>query len=165
MSVVVHRGFSLVELIITILIIGVLAALAAPRFFSRTVFAERVYAAEVLQALRYARRSAEAANCSVAFSFTAQGFTLNYNAACATGGATSYTLSVPDPLETGQPLASNARPATMMQSSTPTTFVFLPQGGVVNTSGASVSPVVTLGGAEYSASITIHSVTGYAVQN
>ncbi len=148
-----------------ILIIGVLAALAVPRFFSRVVFTERAYASELLQALRYARRSAEVANCSVAFAITSQGYGLYYNDACRSGGATSYTLPVPDPHELGQSLIRNDKPSTLIQNTTANTVVFWPQGGVTNVVGTPIAPVITLNGSEYSTSISIDGVTGYAKQN
>ena len=46
----IQRGFTLVELILVMVVIGILAAVAGPRFFSREVFDERVYFEEALAA-------------------------------------------------------------------------------------------------------------------
>jgi MSHA pilin protein MshC len=159
------KGFSLVELIMAIVIIGVLAAVAGPRFFSTAAFSERYYAEELLAGLRYARRAAEISNCSVQFRLTANGYDLAYNANCFSGGPASYTLPVPDPSESGAPFVRTDKPSSMSQTATTTPFVFLPQGGVANTAGSIVSPIITLNGSEVIASVSINGISGYAVLN
>ena len=60
-----QRGFTLVELILVMIVIGILAAVAGPRFFSRNVFDERVYFEDVLATVRYAQKVAVASGCRV----------------------------------------------------------------------------------------------------
>ena len=99
------------------------------------------------------------------FRLTANGYDLAYNANCFTGGPASYTLPVPDPSESGSAFVRTDKPSSMSQAATTTPFVFLPQGGVVNTAGVTVNPVVTLNGSEVIASISINGISGYALFN
>ena len=55
---VFQSGFTLVELVVTILLVGILAFVAVPRFFQTSGFTERNAAEEVLTAFRYAQQLA-----------------------------------------------------------------------------------------------------------
>ena len=52
------RGFTLVELITIIIILGIIGAVAAPRFFDRNVFASRGFHDQVIATLRHAQKTA-----------------------------------------------------------------------------------------------------------
>jgi prepilin-type N-terminal cleavage/methylation domain-containing protein len=60
-----ERGFTLIELVTCIVIIGLLAAVAGPKFFGTQPFSERGYASEIASALRSARHVAVASACEV----------------------------------------------------------------------------------------------------
>lgn len=53
-----QRGFTLVELIIVILLVGILAINVGSRFFSNSSFANRNVADELVEAIRYAQHVA-----------------------------------------------------------------------------------------------------------
>ena len=71
-----HRGFTLVELVTSLVILGLLAAYAAPRFFDNQPFQARGYADELAQALRHARKVAINSECPVHVVITAVGYSL-----------------------------------------------------------------------------------------
>lgn len=60
-----QRGFTIVELIMVIVILGIISAVAVPRFFDRKVFDERFYFEEVLSIVRYAQKLAVASGCRI----------------------------------------------------------------------------------------------------
>ncbi len=65
------RGFTVVELTVTLVLIGILFVAVAPRFFERDVFRARGFYDEALSALRYAHKTAVAQRRSVYFNLDA----------------------------------------------------------------------------------------------
>jgi MSHA pilin protein MshC len=65
----IQRGFTLVELIMVMVIVGILAAVAAPRFFDANVFQSRGFADQVQASLRYAQKEAIAQRRNVCVTF------------------------------------------------------------------------------------------------
>lgn len=136
-----QRGLTIVELILVIVIIGVLGALAGPRFFNNQAFAERAYAEELASALRYAQKIAVGSGCRVQVSLGASTYALAQQTAqaghCNPGDAT-FPVSVS--LPTGQ-AASGVAPSGVTASPA-TTFVFDATGGT-NLAGDTVISVGT----------------------
>lgn len=99
---VAQRGFTLVELIMTMVIIGILAAVVAPRFFDNNVFQSRGFSDQVQASLRYAQKVAIAQHRFVCVVFTSNGITLSTGATTACGtplaspsGDPSYVITAP----------------------------------------------------------------------
>ena len=99
-----HRncGFTMVELIAVIVIVGIIATVAAPRFFDRNLFESRGFYDQAISTLRYAQKAAIAQNRFVCVAFTASSITLTYGASAACGsnlagpnGQTPYAVNAP----------------------------------------------------------------------
>ncbi len=75
-----QRGFTLAELITVIVILGILAAVAAPRFFDRGMFDSRGFYDQVISTLRYAQKTAVAQHRFICVAFTSnRTITLTYD--------------------------------------------------------------------------------------
>jgi MSHA pilin protein MshC len=86
------RGFTLIELIATITIMAIIAAVGLPRLTVATPFMERGYADTLAASLRQARAVAIASGCDVQFTVNAAGYSAFQRAAgvnndCAKAGA------------------------------------------------------------------------------
>jgi MSHA pilin protein MshC len=93
-----EKGFTMVELIVVMILIGILGAIGAARFFSRTGFDAAGFAEQGAAMLRYAQKLAIAQNRPVFVQVSTQGMALCYSAAspCAAAdrvGAPSGTNS------------------------------------------------------------------------
>lgn len=75
------QGYTLVELITVVIILGILSSLAVPRFFDIGVFEERGFFEEVASALRYAQKIAVGSGCPVRVTITAGSYSLEQQAA------------------------------------------------------------------------------------
>lgn len=72
-----HRratGFTLVELVAVMTIVGILSVVAGPRFFDSEVFAARGFADDAASALRYAQKLAVASGCATHFELDNSGY-------------------------------------------------------------------------------------------
>lgn len=81
-----------------ILLIGIIAAVAAPRLFTRNDFDARAFFELSIQAVRYAQKSAIASGCDVRVQFTGAGFNLKQwisGGACAAPGTGLTALKQP----------------------------------------------------------------------
>jgi MSHA pilin protein MshC len=74
-------GFTMVELVIVIILVGILGAIGAARFFSRTAFDTAAFAEQGAAMLRYGQKLAIAQNRKVWVQATSQGLRLCYSAA------------------------------------------------------------------------------------
>ncbi len=139
-----NSGFTLVELVITMIVVGILAAVVMPRFADRTVFESRGFQDETISLLHYAQKAAIAQRRYVCVAFTATGASLSSGASSSCGSP----LTGPNG---ATPFAVAARSGTGYDT-TPSDFYFDAAGRP----SAGQSFTVTGSG-----SITVEAETGY----
>ena len=146
------RGFTLTELIVTMIIIGILAAFTAPRFFAREDFEARGFYDETVAAVRYAQRFAVATGCEAQVTISGNRYELHQRATDCTTGA--FTRQVDHPAANpGTHFASDAPSGIVLTGST-SPFVFNALGQVVGLSG---TITVNVG----SRSFSVHGESGF----
>ena len=163
-----QRGFTLVELITIMVVIGILGAVAGPRFFDRSVFDSRGFHDTVICTLRYAQKAAIAQRRLVCVTFpSATRMTLNTaanftDAACNTdlkSPSGSYPLQDPsNPLSPRMTTYTVDAPTNVTLSGNGN-FNFNAQGIPINAlSIPTASQSISVSGASQ---ITVEAGTGY----
>ncbi len=141
-----QHGFTLIELIMTMVIIGILAVFVAPRFFDANVFKSRGFADQVQASLRYAQKEAIAQHRFVCTTFTGNSISLAIGTTAACG--------TPLPSPSGGAYVINAPSGITFSSPVPTAFSFNALGQPTN-----APQTININGATNG--ITIEAETGY----
>lgn len=153
------EGFTMVELIVTIMILGILAATILPRFADRGVFEARGFRDESIAFLRWAQKSAVAQRRTVCVYFTAADAWAHIRSA-ANDVACGVSAGPADALPAGQVWLNSANgglaaihaPDTAGYAAAPAAFSFLASGSPSLGQGINVTG---------SGGLTVEAVTGY----
>ncbi len=131
-----QTGFTLIELILVIVISGILAAAAVPRFFGRGEYDTMGFRDDVVAALRHAQKLAVASGCEVQVALSSGGYAVTQRASgCASG---AFTQAVRHPAN-GQSGYAGTPPNGVSVASTQGTIVYSALGQ------ASADATVTVG--------------------
>jgi len=148
-----QRGFTLVEMVVTLVVVGILAVAIIPRFANKADFDARGFFDGTASILRYAQKSAVAQRRTVCVAFGADS-SVTLTIASAFGGACDTPLAGPN----GVAPYALAAPSGLGFVAAPANFSFLPSGEALP--GQTIS-VANLPGR----SITVVAATGYVQEN
>lgn len=149
-----QRGFTLVELMMTMVIISIIAAVAAPRFFDNDVFQSRGFADQVKASLRYAQKAAIAQHRMVCATFTSNSITLTIDSDIPADGSCNASPAGDLQSPTGEASYVITAPSGITFAATPTNFSFDALGKPTN-----APQTININGA--TGSITVEAETGY----
>lgn len=146
------RGFTLVELIMVLLLVGILAVVAIPRIFDSRAFEARGFHDATMSALRLAQKSAIAKRRTTCVAFTSTSVSLTLRSA-ANDSACSFGIATGEVgLESADtPYVVSAPPGTSF-SAVPANLSF---SGLGRASGGSVIGIVG------EPNIVVEAETGY----
>jgi len=150
-------GHTLIELVTVMVLVGIVAAFAAPRFFGRSDFDERGFFEVSMQAVRYAQKLALASGCDTRVSFDGSGVALHQWISGGTCAAAACTGAGLTPVERpGGGAFDETAPSGVSVGTA--TFCFDSIGRPRNTVGLLAAPVsVVVGGR----TLTIEPDTGF----
>jgi MSHA pilin protein MshC len=154
-----HAGFTMLELVSMIVVIGILAAILIPRFSGRIAFDTRGYADRVRSALQYAQKVAIAERRNVCADMSGGPVTLTRSNLAGAGVA--CTVDVIDPTTGAAFRAGPAVPAGVAVNFSVSPVIFDALGQSVTAAGAPQATVsVTITG-DFTATVTVEGVTGH----
>lgn len=156
-------GFTLVELILTVVILATIAAVAIPKFFNQSTFDERFFFDDTLAAARYASKLAIASGCSVRFSVNSSGFQLDQDSNCDFSSP-NFSISVQRP-DDNSVYSNTDVPDSVTVTASEGVLIYRPNHQVVNGSGSVVNSATIQLVGEVTRVITIYGNSGYAVSN
>jgi MSHA pilin protein MshC len=150
------RGFTMVELVVVIILVGVLAALGIPRLLGDKTMEQAVFADQVISGLRRAQGIAASHRRVVCASIVPQGVTIRLNA-CGAAGIAVAGLDDADYATTDSQLSATA-----------STLFFQPDGrittdaaGTTPVSGGSITVSTGVTGGAAPRTISVEGTTGY----
>ena len=146
-----QSGFTLIELVVVILLLGVLSVVAMGRMFDGNQFKARGFFDDTVTAVRFAQKLAVSTGCEVQVQITSSGYQLFQGATCT---SSTFSTKVKNPANRSNDYFNDELPDGY--SLNPATITFNPRGFI--DSGADTE--VTLSGGSTSPSFTVYGETG-----
>jgi MSHA pilin protein MshC len=151
------RGFTLIELVMVIVLLGILAVFIAPKFAGVSVFNVRGFHDETMAYLRYAQKTAVAQRRTVCVEFAADSITLSVASIAESYNCDAFLTG---PRGEPQAKATAKTGVTYAAGVAPAAFKFDGLGQPVDGSGNSLA-IQELHVADAGRSIWVEPVTGY----
>lgn len=149
------RGFTMVELITIMIILGILAAVALPRLDSATSFRSLEFRDRVIAALRYAHKTATSHRRLVCATLTPTSAALTIDETVPKNGTCDGGLTIPG----GTTSSISATQDGFGSAPTPSTLYFQPDGRV--TSDISGNTITDFANTVDGSTVVVRGATGY----
>jgi MSHA pilin protein MshC len=151
-------GFTLIELVMTLIIVGILSVVVVPKMFVKSVFQSRGLTDQVQASLRFAQKMASAQHRFVCATFTSTSLSLTTGATntCGTAvaslsGSGNYVINAPSGI-------------TITASTTLFSFNSLGQPRTATGADAAIGAVTVSVAGDTTRVITVEAETGYVHQ-
>lgn len=115
-----NQGFTLIELVTVMLLLGILSVVALPRFFKAADYKGRGFYEEVAGAARYAQKLAVASGCDVQLTIAGDSYALHQRQTCDHGSAFSRNVLRP----TGNDAFAGSVPTGVSLSASDPSIIF-----------------------------------------
>ncbi len=135
-----QSGFTLVELTIVLVLLGIVSVIALPKFFDSGTFRKRGYCNEVVSAFRYGQKLALAEGCDIRVRTSSSGVDIFRRQVC--NGSSAFNRAVIHPGKGGN--YNEAPPTGITLSSS--TVVFDAVGRARDASGTTTDFSISVGG-------------------
>lgn len=159
----ISRGFTLVELVLTIVLLGIISFVALPKFFNQATFDERFYYDDLLAASRYASKLAIGSGCAVRLSISASGYSLTQDSNCDFSSP-NYNLNVLRP-DDDVIYANSDVPDSLTITTSEATIIFWPNHQVVDGSGTAITTATIQLVGDNTRQIIIYGGSGYVQES
>lgn len=117
-----HSGFTMIELVVVVMLLGILSVFAMGRLFDQNQFAAKGFFDDTVNAVRFAQKLAISSGCDVRVTITSSGYQLHQKGDCTdVDFTTSAPIAVKNPVNRsndyqnlGIPSGFSLAPATTM---------------------------------------------------
>lgn len=151
-------GFTLIELVVTLILVGILAAAVMPRMLDRQTIDAQVFHDQVAALLRYAQKAAIAQRHDVCVAFTGNSATLSVRMASGDGDGSANATGCNGAALAG---ADGSSPAGVVARSAGTGFSATPGGFAFHARGDTTLAANLSIGITGASAITVETATGY----